>query len=75
VPRGGSDILARIIGPQVSEALGQSVVVENRPGGGTVGVGITVRSDPDGYTLILVPSIPPHCINASTRSFVAGCEE
>ena len=54
-PGGGSDILARIIGPQVSEALGQTVVVENRPGGGgTVGAGIAVRSDPDGYTLILV---------------------
>jgi len=54
-PGGGSDILARIIGPQVSEALGQPVVVENRPGGGgTVGAGIAVRSDPDGYTLILV---------------------
>ncbi len=54
-PGGGSDILARLIGPQVSEALGQPIVVENRPGGGgTVGAGITVRSDPDGYTLILV---------------------
>lgn len=54
-PGGGSDILARLIGPQVSEALGQSIVVENRPGGGgTVGAGIAVRSDPDGYTFILV---------------------
>jgi tripartite-type tricarboxylate transporter receptor subunit TctC len=33
-PGGGSDILARIIGPQVSEALGQTIIVENRPGGG-----------------------------------------
>ena len=54
-PGGGSDILARIIGPQVSEVFGQSIIVENRPGGGgTVGAGITVRSDPDGYNLILV---------------------
>ncbi|OGA51137.1 MAG: hypothetical protein A3F74_00230 [Betaproteobacteria bacterium RIFCSPLOWO2_12_FULL_62_58] len=54
-PGGGSDILARLIGPQVSEALGQQVIVENRPGGGgTLGAGIAVRSDPDGYTLILV---------------------
>ena len=54
-PGGGSDILARIIGPQVSEAFGQSIIVDNRPGGGgTLGAGITVRSDPDGYTLILV---------------------
>jgi tripartite-type tricarboxylate transporter receptor subunit TctC len=54
-PGGGSDILARLIGPQVSEALGQSVVVENRGGGGgTLGAGIAVRSDPDGYTFIIV---------------------
>ena len=54
-PGGGSDILARIIGPQVSESFGQSIVVDNRPGGGgTLGAGMTVRSDPDGYTLILV---------------------
>jgi len=54
-PGGGSDILARLIGPQVSEVFGQSIIVDNRPGGGgTLGAGITVRSDPDGYTLILV---------------------
>jgi tripartite-type tricarboxylate transporter receptor subunit TctC len=54
-PGGGTDILGRLIGPQVSEALGQPVIVDNRPGGGgTLGAGIAVRSDPDGYTLILV---------------------
>jgi len=54
-PGGGADILARLIGPPVSESLGRAVVVDNRlGGGGTVGTGMAVRSDPDGYTLILV---------------------
>ena len=54
-PGGGSDILARILAPQVSEALGQSVIVDNRAGGGgTLGAGIAVRSDPDGYTFVIV---------------------
>jgi tripartite-type tricarboxylate transporter receptor subunit TctC len=54
-PGGGSDILARIIAPQVHEAMGQPVVVDNRPGGGgTLGAGMAIRSQPDGYTIILV---------------------
>ena len=54
-PGGGSDILARILAPQVSEALGQSVIVDNRAGGGgTLGAGMAVRSDPDGYTFVIV---------------------
>jgi tripartite-type tricarboxylate transporter receptor subunit TctC len=54
-PGGGSDILARLLGPQVAESLGQQIVVDNRPGGGgTLGAGIAVQAVPDGYTLILV---------------------
>jgi tripartite-type tricarboxylate transporter receptor subunit TctC len=54
-PGGGTDILARLIGPQVTERFGQPIVVDNRPGGGgTLGAGIAVRADPDGYTLIIV---------------------
>jgi len=52
---GGVDGLARVIAQQVSEALGQPVVVDNRTGGGgTIGVGMAVRASPDGYTLIMV---------------------
>jgi tripartite-type tricarboxylate transporter receptor subunit TctC len=52
---GGSDLLARLIGPQLTEVLGQPIIVDNRPGGGgTLGAGIAAHAAPDGYTLILV---------------------
>lgn len=54
-PGGGSDLLARMIGPPLTEVLGQTVIVDNRPGGGgTLGAGIAARAEPDGYTLIVV---------------------
>ena len=52
---GTNDITARLISPHLSEALGQSVVVENRPGaGGNIGLAATARSAPDGYTILFV---------------------
>jgi tripartite-type tricarboxylate transporter receptor subunit TctC len=54
-PGGGSDTLARLIGPKLHEAWGQPVIVDNRGGGGgTLGAGLVVNAPPDGYTLILV---------------------
>src|SRR5205814_4556160 len=51
---GTSDILARQIGRKVSEAWGQAVVVENKPGAnGNVGADFVAKSAPDGYTLLL----------------------
>jgi tripartite-type tricarboxylate transporter receptor subunit TctC len=57
VPPGGAlDIIARLMGQWLSEKLGQSFVIENRPGGGTnIGVEAVVRAPADGYTLLLVP--------------------
>ena len=54
-PGGGSDILARALGPLVSESIGQTIVVDNRPGGGgTLGASLAINAAPDGYTFILV---------------------
>lgn len=52
-PGGSSDIIARLISPELSKALGESVVVENRPGAnGNLGTGIVAKAD-DGHTLLL----------------------
>lgn len=66
-PGGTTDVLARLIGPKMTENWGQQVLVENRPGGNTViGSEALVKSAPDGYTLIcilsshvIVPNLAP----------------
>ena len=53
-PGGTADILARLIGPRLAERWGQAVVVENKPGAGTlIGSDYVARAKPDGYTLML----------------------
>ena len=56
-PGGGTDIIARIIAPRLSQEFGQQFIVDNRGGaGGMIGTEIVVRADPDGYTVSLVAS-------------------
>jgi tripartite-type tricarboxylate transporter receptor subunit TctC len=63
-PGGGADTVARIAGQWLSDRLGQPVIIENKPGGGTnLSVQAVVNSPPDGYTLLLVGS--PAAINAT----------
>jgi len=58
-PGGASDIVARLIGPALSDKLGQPVVVENRPGGAaTIGAVQVANAEPNGYTLLISNSAP-----------------
>ena len=64
-PGGTTDILARTVGEKLAVALGQPVIIENKPGaGGGVGAEFTAKSAPDGYT-IMGGTISTHAINAS----------
>jgi len=61
-PGGGIDITARAISPKLTENLGQSVIIDNRPGAaGMIGTDAAARAAPDGYTLIL-GAAGPHAI-------------
>jgi tripartite-type tricarboxylate transporter receptor subunit TctC len=52
-PGGSADIVARIVGQTVSERMGQSFVIDNKPGAGSnLGIGLVARAEPDGYTLM-----------------------
>jgi tripartite-type tricarboxylate transporter receptor subunit TctC len=76
-PGGPNDILARLVGQRLSEAWGQQVIIDNRPGGGTViGTELAAKSAPDGYTLLMVststavnPSLRPKLPYDTLRDF------
>jgi tripartite-type tricarboxylate transporter receptor subunit TctC len=62
-PGGGADTLARIVAQGLSEAWGQQVIVDNRPGAGAIiGTEMAAKSPPDGYT-VLLGSITTHAVN------------
>lgn len=54
-PGGGLDFVARLIGPWLTQSIGQTVVVDNRPGAsGVIGLELTARATPDGYNLMVI---------------------
>ena len=64
-PGGGNDALARLFGQKLSDAWGQQVIVDNRPGAGTtIGTALAARAVPDGHTLLL-SSIASHGVSPS----------
>ena len=63
-PGGSTDLLARLIGPRLAEALKGAIVIDNRGGaGGVVAAELTARAAPDGYTLLMAYSA--HTTNVS----------
>lgn len=67
-PGGTTEVLARMIGQKMGEHLGQSVVIDTRPGAsGSLGAGITASALPDGYTLLFT-SLSPIVINVNLSS-------
>lgn len=62
-PGGGSDVIARLVGPKLSARLGQPVVIVNQPAAsGVVGTDTAAKAQPDGHTLLLITST--HAVNA-----------
>jgi tripartite-type tricarboxylate transporter receptor subunit TctC len=56
-PAGPTDIMARIVAAHLGDAIGGSVIVDNRAGaGGNIGIGVSAHSEPDGYTLLITSS-------------------
>ena len=69
-PAGGPpDTLARLVGNDISARLGQTVVIDNRPGGGaTIGTRVVANAEPDGYTLLFASTTSLSIGPASLRT-------
>ncbi|MDO9713778.1 tripartite tricarboxylate transporter substrate-binding protein [Paracraurococcus lichenis] len=76
-PGGGTDIVSRVLAEGMSPVLGQTVLVDNRPGAGTIiGTEVVAKSLPDGYTLLMAtfahavnPSVQPSLPYDTTKAF------
>ncbi|HYC36467.1 MAG TPA: tripartite tricarboxylate transporter substrate binding protein [Usitatibacter sp.] len=65
-PGGPNDLLARLLGQELSKAWSQPVIIENKPGGGTIiGTELASKAPPDGYTLLMLS--PSHSVNPSLK--------
>jgi tripartite-type tricarboxylate transporter receptor subunit TctC len=63
-PGGGTDLIARTLGQGMAQALGQAVVIDNKPGAGTIiGTDLVAKSPPDGYTVVIASFA--HAVNPS----------
>jgi tripartite-type tricarboxylate transporter receptor subunit TctC len=70
-PGGATDVIGRVMGQKLSQALGQQVIMENRAGaGGNIGAGVVAKAAPDGYTL-LMGALTSHSINAALNPSAA----
>ena len=66
-PGGGTDLIARTLGAGISKELGQPVVIDNKPGGGTIiGTDAVAKSPPDGYTVLVATFA--HAVNPSMQA-------
>ena len=70
-PGGATDILGRVLAQKLTEQMGQSVVVENRPGaGGTIGSEMAAKAAPDGYTILLA-TVSTHSVGPALNPKLA----